>query len=96
MVAGDRYVVVGVSSSLSGNGNHLPFLAVRDGGRRHSAPITDAIDHWKVLAHVRMDDGVDDELSGELTLFGAHVPEDVCVGVPEVPVASLMSRELGV
>ena len=41
------------------------------------------IDHGKVLAHVCVDDGVDDQLSGQLALFCAHVPEDVGIGVPD-------------
>jgi len=42
------------------------------------------IDHGKVFAHVRVDNGVDNQLSGELALFSANVSEDVCVWVPDV------------
>ena len=62
---------------------HVPFLTARDGGRRPRAPIPNMIDHGKVLAHVCVDDGVDDQLSGQLALFCAHVPEDVGIGVPD-------------
>ena len=79
----------GMDGKRTGNGGMrrrsttAPVLFILRGGRRADRrPLSDPIDHWKMFAHVRVNDCMDDEFPHELGIAPDHIPEDVRLGMP--------------